>query len=82
LVRSQGQLARAETGEAPGRLEEAAGQYPQAVASRVLLARLLGQHAQDHDAERAWREVLTLDPDHAEARTRLAALSHDQGPAV
>jgi glycosyltransferase involved in cell wall biosynthesis len=75
LLRARGHLARREFAAARALLEEAIARAPTALAPRVALSHAWLQEGHDPAAaERALRDVLALDPDHAEARHNLAVL--------
>jgi tetratricopeptide (TPR) repeat protein len=79
VLRARGELARKEFGAARRRLEGVIAQAPQAVGPRLVLSYVYLQERKDGAAaERALREVLTLAPDHAEARHNLALLLRRQ----
>ena len=80
LLRGRACLARGEFPAARGLLEEAAARAPRAVGPRVLLTHALLQESADPAAaERALREVLSLDPRLAECWRNLAMLLRQQG---
>ncbi len=80
LLRGRAYLARGEFPAARGLLEEAAARAPRVVGPRVLLTHALLQEGADPAAaERALREVLSLDPRLAECWRNLAVLLRQQG---
>ncbi len=75
LLRGRDLLARREFDAARALLEGAAARFPKEVAPRVVLTHVLLRQGADPDAaERALRDVLSLAPDHAEARHNLDLL--------
>jgi GT2 family glycosyltransferase/tetratricopeptide (TPR) repeat protein len=79
VLRARGALARQEFGAARTTLEAAIAAAPAAVWPRVLLSHVLLQEGRDWPAaERALRDVLALEPGHAEARCNLAVLAQQQ----
>jgi outer membrane protein TolC len=75
MLRSRGHLARKEFSATRHLLESVLGEYPEALAPRVLLTRaLLAERKDWAAAEQQLREVLARHPDHAEARHNLAVL--------
>jgi hypothetical protein len=73
-------LAGRDFAEARRRAEAAAAAFPDAVGPRLALSRAMLQEGRDWaTAERALREVLALDPGHAEARRNLEVLLRQQG---
>jgi hypothetical protein len=61
---------------------EAIAQFPQAIEPRVVLSQALLQEGQDAAAaERALRDILTLDPNHYEARHNLGVLLQQRASA-
>jgi GT2 family glycosyltransferase/tetratricopeptide (TPR) repeat protein len=79
---ARGHLARQEFAAARQLLEQAIPQAPQQIWPRVILSHVLLQEGQDWSAaEEALRSVLTLDPNHAEARRNLAVLLRQRGCA-
>jgi GT2 family glycosyltransferase/Tfp pilus assembly protein PilF len=80
VVRARGHLARREFAAARQELEAAIARDPQALWPRVILTHVLLQEGRDWDAaERALRDVLVLDPHHAEAQRNLEVLLRQQG---
>jgi glycosyltransferase involved in cell wall biosynthesis len=74
-LRARGQAQRKEYAAARRTLAHVIAQDPQALGPRVLLSQVLLQEGRDWEgAERALREVLALDPDHAETRHNLGLL--------
>ena len=68
-------LARGDFVGARAMLDRAVAQSPQALWPRVILTHVLLQEGRDPDAaERALRDVLAMEPQHAEARHNLAVL--------
>jgi len=79
VVRARAHLARKEFPAARGILEQTIGRIPGALRPRVILSHTLLQEGKDAGAaERALRDVLALDPDHAEARRNLSVLLRRQ----
>jgi tetratricopeptide (TPR) repeat protein len=75
LLRARGHLKRREFEAARRLMEGAIARSPQALPPRVILSHALLQEGRDHAAaERALRDILALDPLHAEARHNLAVL--------
>jgi hypothetical protein len=75
LLRARGYLARREFRDARHLTESLIAQHPRTLAPRVLLSHVLPQEGLDRAAaERALREILSLDPSHAEARHNLDVL--------
>ena len=75
LLRARAHIARREFAPARALLAGVIARHPAATWPRVLLSRAYLLEGDDLDAaEVALRDVLTLDPDHAEARTNLANL--------
>ncbi len=75
VLRARVYLGRKEFAEARAVLGDVIARFPQAVWPRVLLSHALLQEGQDWQAaEQALRDVLALDPEHAEARRNLAVL--------
>jgi tetratricopeptide (TPR) repeat protein len=75
VLKARSALARREFPAARRLLEEAVARAPRALAPRVLLSHALLQEGRDPAAaEQALREILALDPGHAEARHNLAVL--------
>jgi hypothetical protein len=85
VLRAHGLLARDDRAAARALLEGASASYPQALGPRLLLSRVLLREGRDFSAaEKALREVLALEPRHAEARQNLDFLRREaqkQGPA-
>ncbi len=79
VMRARGKLARKEFAAARQLLEESIARSPQEVWPLVILSHLLLQEGKDlAAAERVLRRVLTLDPNHAQARHNLELLLHNQ----
>jgi GT2 family glycosyltransferase/tetratricopeptide (TPR) repeat protein len=75
VLRARGHLARREFDRAQEVLRPAIARHPEALWPRVILSHALLQEGRDPGAaERALRDVLALDPTHAEARRNLAVL--------
>src|SRR5262249_35768433 len=75
VLRARGHMARREFAAARALLEAAVAREPRALWPRVILSHCLLQDGTDPDAaERALRDVLALDPGHAEARRNLSLL--------
>jgi tetratricopeptide (TPR) repeat protein len=75
LLRARGHLKRREFEAARRLMEGAIARSPQSLRPRVILSHALLQEGRDHAAaERALRDILALDPLHAEARHNLAVL--------
>jgi hypothetical protein len=75
VVRARAALARQEFGAARALLEAAIRAAPAAVWPQVILSHVLLQEGRDWAAaDRALRDVLALEPGHAEARRNLAVL--------
>jgi Flp pilus assembly protein TadD len=75
LFRARAHLARREFIEAEALVRQVVAAEPRAVWPRVLLSHVLLQEGRDLDAaEQALRDVLALDPVHAEAQNNLAVL--------
>jgi GT2 family glycosyltransferase/predicted Zn-dependent protease len=82
-LKARAHLARQEFGAARWALQEAIEAQPRALLPRVILTHVLLQEGQDWPAaERALRDVLALDPGHAEARKNLATLHSQHGVQV
>jgi tetratricopeptide (TPR) repeat protein len=80
VLRARGLLARKELDPARGLLAEAIARDHRALWPRVILSHVFLQEGKDWDAaEQALRDVLTLDPNHAQARHNLNVLLHQQG---
>jgi tetratricopeptide (TPR) repeat protein len=80
VLRARSHMGRKEYPAARQLLEAAIAQAPRELPPRVVLSHCLLQEARDGAAaERALRNVLGLDPDHAEARRNLAILLEHQG---
>ena len=80
VLRSRKHIALAEYPAAHGWLERAITQYPHEIWPRVLYSRVLMQDGSDRaTVERALRDVLTVDPNHAEARRNLEMLLNGNG---
>jgi len=74
-LRARGQLQRQEFAAARRTLQGVIAADGQALGPRVLLTHVLLQEGRDWaGTERALREVLTLDPGHAETRHNLKVL--------
>jgi GT2 family glycosyltransferase/predicted Zn-dependent protease len=74
-LRARGQIQRKELAAARRTLERVIAQDGQAIGPRVLLSQVLLQEGRDWAAaETALREVLILDPRHAESQHNLAVL--------
>ncbi len=83
VLRAKALLARRGFAAARALLEGAVAGAPQALWPRVLLTHALLQEGRDWDAAgRALRDVLALDPGHAEARRNLGVLLRQQGQAL
>jgi GT2 family glycosyltransferase/Tfp pilus assembly protein PilF len=83
VLRARGHLARQEFTLARRILEETIARAPEALWPRVILSHVLLQEEKDWEAaEQALRDVLVLDPQHAEARHNLAVLLGQRGRAV
>jgi GT2 family glycosyltransferase/predicted Zn-dependent protease len=83
VLTARGELARRDFAAARQRLERVIGEHPQAVWPRVILSHVLLQEGRDlAAAERALRDVLALDPQHAEARGNLAVLLQERQRAA
>jgi len=81
-VRARGQLARRDFGAAEDILRQRIAASPGELGPRVLLSHALLQQGGDWPAaEAALRDVLALEPDHAQARHNLAVLLRQQGRA-
>jgi glycosyltransferase involved in cell wall biosynthesis/Flp pilus assembly protein TadD len=75
VLRARGHLARREFDPARALLAAVIARHPQALEPRVVLSHVLLQEGRDPDAaEQALRDVLALDPQHAEARSNLSVL--------
>jgi glycosyltransferase involved in cell wall biosynthesis/Flp pilus assembly protein TadD len=75
VFRARGHLARREFGTARAVLQPVLWAHPRAVWPRVVLSHVLLQEGKDLDAaEQVLREVLQLDPQHAQANQNLAVL--------
>jgi tetratricopeptide (TPR) repeat protein len=82
LVQARGQLDRQAFAAARQAVEEAIARAPQALTPRVALSHILLREGRDWDAlEKALRDVLALDPNHAEARHNLSVLRQRRGLA-
>lgn len=80
LVRARGHLDRKEFPVARLVLEKAIAVAPHALTPRLALTHVLMLEGRDWDAlERALRDVLALDPNHAEAQHNLAVLLQRRG---
>ncbi len=80
MLRAQSYLKRDDVAAARRLLETAVTAGPPALEPRLMLSRLLVKHGADGEAtEQALRSVLSLDPNHAEARRELAALLDKSG---
>lgn len=81
ILKGQLHLAGNEFSAARTFLERAVQQAPQSVFARLVLSRLFLQEGRDWEAaEQALRDVLALDPHHAEARNNLAVLLNQNRP--
>jgi glycosyltransferase involved in cell wall biosynthesis/Flp pilus assembly protein TadD len=81
-LRARGLLARKEFRAAEDILRQRIAARPEELGPRVLLSHALLQEGRDwQGAEAALREVLALEPGHAQARHNLAVLLRQQGPA-
>ncbi len=79
ILRAQLCLARRSFDEARTILEQVIGQAPGSVFARLVLSRVFLQEGRDWKAaEQALRDVLALDPNHAEARNNLEILLRRQ----
>jgi GT2 family glycosyltransferase/tetratricopeptide (TPR) repeat protein len=75
VLRARGHLARGEMSAARELLRTLVTRHPRALGPRVVLSQALLQEGRDWEAaERALLDVLTLAPDHAEARHNLTVL--------
>ncbi len=82
-VRGRVHLARRQFAAGRGFLEGVCARFPQALESRLVLSYVLLQEGRDWDAaERALRDVLELEPAHAESRHNLQLLLRQRGKAV
>ena len=85
LLRRRGHLARGEFAAAKQWLFDAIAPAPKAIAPRIGLSHVLILEGRDWPAaEQALRDVLALDPNHAETLRNLAILDKRRGavPAV
>ncbi len=83
VLRARADLARKDFAGARGVLGDVIGRFPRAVWPRVILTHALLQEGQDWDAaERALRDVLALEPGHAEARRNLGGPAAATPPRV
>jgi tetratricopeptide (TPR) repeat protein len=83
VMTARGELARRDFAAARQRLERVIGEHPRAVWPRVILSHVLLQEGRDlAAAEQALRDVLALDPHHAEARSNLAVLLQNRQRAA
>jgi tetratricopeptide (TPR) repeat protein len=79
VLRAHAHLGRKEFAAGRRLLEEAIARAPKALGPRVILTHVLLQEGRDWQAaERALREVLALEPNHAEAKSNLAVLLRQQ----
>jgi tetratricopeptide (TPR) repeat protein len=79
LLRARACLARKEFAAARTFLDPCVASFPTEVAPRVLRSRSFLQEGKDPaSAEQALREVLALEPNHAEARHNLEVLRHNR----
>jgi GT2 family glycosyltransferase len=75
LLRTEGLLARRDLAGARERAERLATEHPREVGPRLLLSRILLEEGTNREAaEKALRDVLLLDPTHAEAQRNLSIL--------
>jgi glycosyltransferase involved in cell wall biosynthesis/tetratricopeptide (TPR) repeat protein len=82
VLRARGQMARREFQVAQHILHDLIAQQPYAVWPRVILSHALLQESTDLEAaEEALRDVLALEPGHAEARNNLRILLRSQNRA-
>ncbi|HJT75610.1 MAG TPA: tetratricopeptide repeat protein, partial [Gemmataceae bacterium] len=80
VLRARGHLARQEFADARRLLERVIARFPGEVWPRVILSHVLLQEGKDWEAaEQALRDVLALQPGHAEARRNLAVLLRQRG---
>jgi GT2 family glycosyltransferase/tetratricopeptide (TPR) repeat protein len=83
VLRARARLGRGDFATARALLEGLLAAAPQALWPRVILSHVLLQEGKDlAGAERALREVLTLQPDNVQARRNLAVLLRQQGRAA
>jgi glycosyltransferase involved in cell wall biosynthesis/SAM-dependent methyltransferase len=79
ILRSQQHQARQEFDAARRFLADAIARWPKALGLRLVLSRVLWQEGRDWAAaEQALRDVLALDPNNAEARSRLLSRAAPQ----
>ena len=77
-MRGRGQVQRGDLAAARKTLAGVVSQDPSALGPRVLLSQVLLQEGRDWAAaEQALRDVLEIDPNHAETRHNLHVLLHD-----
>jgi Flp pilus assembly protein TadD len=80
ILRARACLVAREFGKARQMLETIIARVPKAICPRVFLTHVLLQEGRDWPAaEKALRDVLALEPDHAEARSNLEVLLRQQG---
>jgi tetratricopeptide (TPR) repeat protein len=80
VLRARLNLARREFAAARRLLEGVIRQKPESLRPRVVFSHVLLQEGRDWEAaEQTLREILALDPQHAEARQNLAVLLRQQG---
>jgi GT2 family glycosyltransferase/Flp pilus assembly protein TadD len=83
VLQARSHLARQEFAEAKKLLVEVIGHQPRALYPHVILSHVLLQEGKDlTGAEEALRDVLALDPGHAEARHNLSVLLQKQNRAA
>jgi tetratricopeptide (TPR) repeat protein len=81
VLRARGHLARREFAAARSLLEAAIAEAPREVWPRTILSHVYLQEGEDWAAaERALRDILQLDPQHAEARRNLEVLRRRSAP--
>jgi glycosyltransferase involved in cell wall biosynthesis len=81
LVQARGHLDRKEFAAARQILEMAIARAPHALTPRLALSHVLLLEGRDWEAlEKALRDVLAIDPNHAEARHNLTVLLKQRGP--
>jgi glycosyltransferase involved in cell wall biosynthesis/predicted Zn-dependent protease len=82
VLQARGHMARKEFEPARHILQETLARRPRALWPRVILSHALLQEGKDHDAaEESLRDILVLDPAHAEARHNLTLLLNQQNRA-
>src|SRR5258708_37836283 len=80
MLHGRKHLAFGEYPAARGWLERAIAQHPREIWPRVVYSRVLLQDGSDQAAVvRALRDVLAMEPNHAEARESLEVLLKDEG---